>query len=302
MKPPSSGFRSNGHSAGRLGRDHPHVLLGEQNLERVVVETGSDDDFGEHLAERLRHRRRHGSVDGDDPTEGADRVAGVGLHVGVGDRVGRVGADRHAARVGVFDDDTCRVVESMHQPPCGLGVVEVEVAQRLAPVLGHGVPPTRRAGEAVAGALLVRILAVAQDLGPFQRSVQSTRQRFGVGLGGVEPRDDRGVVGSGVGERITRQAAAGRQRDLAVFADLGQHGRVVGRVDQDRHMGVVLGRCPHHRRPADVDQLDPRLAGERIQIADHQRDRLDPVLGHVGLMLGLGGVGQQARRAPSDAV
>ena len=63
---------------------------------------------------------------------------------------------------------------------------------------------------------------------------------------------------------------------------------VVGRIDQHRHVGMVLGRGAQHRRPADVDVLDrfvigavgPRdRRGERIEIDDQQVDRLDAVLG-----------------------
>ena len=43
-------------------------------------------------------------------------------------------------------------------------------------------------------------------------------------------------------------------------------------------MGEVLRRRAEHRRPADVDQLDARLAGERVEVDDDEVERLDVVL------------------------
>ena len=59
------------------------------------------------------------------------------------------------------------VAEVVHQPPRRVGVVEVEVAKRLAAVLLGVVPPACRRA-AVAGADLVGVLAVAQLLGPLE--------------------------------------------------------------------------------------------------------------------------------------
>ena len=62
------------------------------------------------------------------------------------------------------------------------------------------------------------------------------------------------------------------RRQRAVGAQLGEDRVVVGRVDHDADVGVVLGRGAHHRRPADVDQLDARIGVERVEV-DHQRGR-----------------------------
>ena len=151
-----------------------------------------------------------------------------------------------------------------------------------------------RADGPVAGALLVRVLAVPQRLRPLEREVQRARQRVGRRIGGVEPRDDRGVVRGGVGERVAGEPPPRRVRQPAVLADLGDDGLVVGRVDDDADVGVVLGRRPHHRRPADVDQLDARVGRERVQVDDDQRDRLDAVLGEVGAVRLVVEVGEDA--------
>ena len=82
-----------------------------------------------------------GSVERDDA---AERRALVALERPLV-RVGEVVGERDAARVGVLDDrDRGRFsAEVVHQPPRGVGVVEVEVAEREAGVLLDVVPPAR---------------------------------------------------------------------------------------------------------------------------------------------------------------
>ena len=59
--------------------------------------------------------------------------------------VGEVVGHRDAARVGVLDDarPAGSVAEVVHEPPRGVGVVQVEVRQREPAVLLHVVPPAR---------------------------------------------------------------------------------------------------------------------------------------------------------------
>ena len=75
--------------------------------------------------------------------------------------------------------------------------------------------------------------------------------------------------------------------------DLRRHCVVVGRVDDHADVLVVLRRRSHHRGSADVDQLDPGIGGERIQIADDEVDRVDPMGLEVGLVLGIVAIGEQ---------
>ena len=110
----------------------------------------------------------------------------------------------------------------------------------------------------------------------------------------VEPRRDLRVVRGDPRERIACETAFGRCADRSVGTQFVEHDAVVGGVDDHGDELVVLGCGTHHRRAADVDQLDARIAGERIQVAHHQIDRLDPVLRHVGLVRRLGGVGEQS--------
>jgi hypothetical protein len=151
---------------------------------------------------------------------------------------------------------------------------------------------------------LVRVLPVAQRLGELERHLDPRRQLGGplnsgadrvadpATVDGVEPGDDRRVVLGGMGERVAGQSSAGAVGQRAVGAQLVDHRAVVGGVDDHAHMGVVLGRGAHHRRPADVDQLDARIGGERVEVADDEVDRRDAVLLHVGQVLGIGRVGE----------
>ena len=62
----------------------------------------------------------------------------------------------------------------------------------------------------------------------------------------------------------------------AVGHTLGDQG-VIGRIGDDGHGGVVLGRATHHGGAADVDLLDgvgfvgagAHGVGERVQVDDH---------------------------------
>src|SRR3546814_643705 len=117
---------------------------------------GGDHPLDRGLVYRVRQR--------DDPTEGRTLVALEGALVGVGETVGH----RRAARVGVLDDRDRGTAggrgEVVGEAPRGIGVEEVEVAERHAAVLLHTVPPRGRADGAVAGAGLVGVLAVAEVL------------------------------------------------------------------------------------------------------------------------------------------
>ena len=92
-------------------------------------------------------------------------------------------------------------------------------------MLLDAVPPARRARDAVAGAALVRVLAVAQLLvGALEREHEVRGQR----LVALEPPHDRGVVRGGAGERLERERAPGRVGErAAVGAQLVEHAVVL---------------------------------------------------------------------------
>src|SRR5436309_827047 len=81
--------------------------------------------------------------------------------------------DGDAAGIGMLDDRDRRPVELGDQLVGGVGVVEIVVAERLALQLAGGgdAGPRRRAGRPadIEGGLLVRVLAIAQRLGPPRR-------------------------------------------------------------------------------------------------------------------------------------
>ena len=82
--------------------------------------------------------------------------------------------------------------------------------------------------------------------------------------------------------------------------------RVVGRVDDDEHVRVVLRRRPNQARPADVDVFQhlghahARLGGglaERVEVADDDVDKVDVVFGQ-GLQVFFAAVGEDAAVNP----
>jgi hypothetical protein len=76
--------------------------------------------------------------------------------------------------------------------------------------------------------------------------------------------------------------------------DFGQHGAVVGRIDHDADVSVILGGRAHHGWSADVDVLDGIRQGavrlgdsgrKRVEIHDDQINAADAVLGHHRIVL-----------------
>ena len=86
----------------------------------------------------------------------------------------------------------------------------------------------------------------------------------------------------------------GVESESPLLAQLGQHHAVVGGIDHDPDVVVVLGRGAHHGRAADVDEFDRRVRGERVEVADHQVDEADAQLVEGVEVLGLGAVGEDA--------
>ena len=95
-----------------------------------------------------------------------------------------------------------------------------------------------------------------------------------------------------MGERGSGETATGGLAERAVGPDLVEHPLVVGRVDDDADVRMVLRCGAHHRRSTDVDQFDARIRRERVEVDDHEIDRLDAVMLHVGDVLGVGRVGE----------
>src|SRR5699024_10039594 len=135
------------------------VLLGAQQLERIVLVAGRQDHLGEDRLDLLGHGEGDGAVGGDHASVGGERVGAVRAPVGEGD-VLALGGDGDAAGVVVLDhgDGRQRVIEGgAHR---GVGVDVVVVAHLLAAeLLGAGQAGTVLVGDGQAGPL-VRVLAV----------------------------------------------------------------------------------------------------------------------------------------------
>ena len=115
---------------------------------------------------------------------------------------------------------------------------------------------------------------------------------------------DERVVAGRQPERRRGQLAAHVVGQPAAVAQLEQHGVVLRRVGDDADAGVVLGGRAHERRPADVDLLDQLVVGrafargrlgERVEVDDHELERLDLRGGELLAMVGQPLIGQHAR-------
>ena len=114
-------------------------------------------------------------------------------------------------------------------------------------------------------------------------------------------RDGR-IVGGGQRIGLGRQLLAKFEGRPTVGTELLEQGGIIGGIRDDRDMGVVLGRGAHHRRPADVDILDDRVAvgaahdrvEERVEVDHDEVDRGDTVLLHRRGMLGVVAHAQEA--------
>ena len=198
-------------------------------------------------------------------------------------------ADRDPTRVGMLDDRDRGQVEVVRRPPRRVGVDVVVVGHLLAvQLLRRGQPP---APVPVESRRLVRVLAVPQHGGSLPGRARPGREAGpvgGVGQHAAHPRRHRHVVRRRVGERLGRQPLALVEREPAL-GDRAQHVRIARRRGHDRHRRVVLGRGPHHRRPADVDLLHALVRrraggdrlGERVEVRHDEVERLDLEVGQL---------------------
>ena len=285
----------------RDGREQPGVLpLGRERLDHSRTVTRRDHD----ISLRCGHHALDSSIvdrvrQGDDAPERGALVTLECPLVRVGQRAG----DSRPTGVGVLDDRHRGLAEGgreiVGETPRRVGVEEVEVAEGQAPVLLHVIPPRRAAHLAVAGASLVRVLAVAEVLYPFEGEVQRGRQRITRHV--VEPRDDRRVVGRGVREGLSSERSLGGVGEHTTRFQLFDDELIVGWVGKDADVFEVLGRRPDHGGSADVDELlrscgavlERRGIGTKgIEVGHHEVDRIDAVGGHVCLMIRVAPVGE----------
>ena len=197
-----------GGRARRGDREDPGVLaFGDELLDDPVLVARRQNDIRLCCVNHgLNRREVDNSVGGDDATERRTRVAFECPSV----RRGEIGGDGGTTRVGVLHDRNRRLLaEIVGETPCRIGVEEVEIAEGHAAVLFDRIPDARLVGSSVTGALLVRVLAIAQDVGAFEGEMDRRGQRLRLVGGLVEPGNDCGVVGGGVREGVAGERTAG---------------------------------------------------------------------------------------------
>ena len=300
----SAGDALVGHAGGgrigqRAGDQKAQVLLGRDHLACIFAYRRRNDHLGHQLDDFLGGRAVEFLVEGDDATEGRNRIAAQGLAIGVHQRV----RHRHAAGIGVLDDGAGRfaAAEFADQFEGRVGIIDIVVGELLA-LQELGARHTRTGVSIdIEGRFLVRVLAIAHDFAqaPAEGAVA---RRFQIQRLG-EPAGNRGIIGRGarIGERGEFLAQAEPER-AAVRFDRVRHPVVIGRIGDDADIGVVLGRRTDHRRPADIDVLDhggviaARGAHvlEGIEIDHRQIDGADIVGFHRGGVFGVVADRQQA--------
>ena len=156
--------------------------------------------------------------------------------------------------------------------------------------------------------MLVAVLAVAQHLLQPRRHLQGGGAAIGGRVRGAhaegvgEPSRYRGVVGGRVREGFGGEALPLRESRTAQHERLRDRD-IVGRVDDDRDVRVVLGGGSHHRGPANVDLLDDGVAlrprsgrlDERVQVDDHEIEGRHSELGELSFVRFEPQVGKNAR-------
>ena len=195
----------------------------------------------------------------------------------------------------MLDDHARRLGERVDQIPCGIGVVDIEIAQILATPLTGFVPPATSTSKPIASTLLVRVLPVTEILHFVGHEGQGRRQRLVVGR---EPLGDPPVVVGGHRKRDSCQVASGRVTQGTGLFDLVGDSSVVVGSDHHTDVRVILGCTAHHGWTTDVDQFDRGRLGERIQVHDDERDRIDSQTSQVVAVRRLGQVGEDRRVDP----
>ena len=283
----------------RHGEDAGVLSFADQLLDDPVLIAGGQDHIGLcRIDHRLHGGEIHDPVGGDDAAERRTRVAFECPSV----RRGEIGGDGGTTRVGVLHDRNRRLLtEIVGETPCRIGIEEVEIAEGHATVLFDRIPDARLVGSSVTGALLVRVLAIAQDVGAFEGEMDRRGQRLRLVGGLVEPGNDCGVVGGGVREGVAGERTAGCIAEGTQGAKLGENIVVPRRVDDHADLGVILRRRSDHCGATDIDQFLGATGSvlkvgharpERVEVADDEIDRVDVVFGHVGLVFGVGAIGE----------
>ena len=266
-----------------LGQKNAQVLLGLQNLQRLIFIGGCDDNLGENALDLLGHLYADLAVDGNNPAECGHQVAGVRRAVGRSDGLVRYG---DATGVGVLDNRHTGALVVPGRAPRSVGVLVVVVAHFLAvELLGIGQTLGANPGD---GGGLVGILAVAQRGG-----------LLAIAELAHEPCGDRRIVVSGVKEGIAGEPTALVKAKSTLLNGLG-HLAIARRIHDHGNGRVILGGRAHHGRSTDVDLLhasiEVRAGGYRflegIQVDHDELEGLYLKLVELRQVVFLAGIGQ----------
>src|SRR5690554_63121 len=271
-----------------------YVLLGSDNLNRFRRHARGDDDFHELAVHNgLGSGRVQFPVKGDDAAERRSGVGGEGQVIGLQN----IGTDGYATGVGVLDDHAGRIGEGLDALQGGVGVGYVVVAQFLAlQLFGGGDAGFLWVAFGIERSTLVRVFTVAHILDLHELGVEGAGEISVVVVRGAATQvvGDGTVVTGGVFEGLYRQVEACVVTGLAiVVVELFQYPAVVGSVDYDGDIVVVLGRSTDHGGAADVDVLNGggQIAVgvgygvfKRIQVYHHHVDGVNAVLAHDGII------------------
>ena len=139
--------------------------------------------------------------------------------------------------------------------------------------LARGGDAGARSRRAIERRRLMRVLAVAQALAQVAADRAKGREPASASLR-ANQLDDRRVVDRGARIRLGGELLAQRQRRHALVPlSSASTGGVVGGIDDDRDMIVVLGRGADHGRAADVDVLDAVAKSAPLRDGRLRRDR-----------------------------
>ena len=210
MEDPAGNHADRLPGARRIGQtidqQQTQILLRREQLARAFVGTRRDHDFGEDMADRLCRGAVQRPVDRDNPAERRDAVTGERRIPGGAQAV----AARHAARIGMLDDDDRRrsVAKFGDKLERRIGVGEVVIAELLALNLlslrdPTGMGPRRD----IERGLLMRVFAITQRHHQPARH-RPQRREFLPEVDAGKPCRDRRIIAGRCRERLGRQRLA----------------------------------------------------------------------------------------------
>ena len=213
------------------------------------------------------------------------------------------GSNGKAARIVVLDHGNRNLrSEIPHGTPGCISIDIVVVAHRLATELFSMCEAVLVQRIEIQRGLLVRILAITQNMGTIPSTGECGRElglihfRLVFGSRMVNssrlrpmlrgPLVDGGIIRCRMRECFAGQPATFLKGETFTVLDTGRNQRIIVRIRDDGHGGVVLRRSANHGRASDIDLFNSggfvrtgtNRISERVQVDDHQIERLDAKL------------------------